>query len=436
MTNRYEQCFLDAAVRSISFADDHFQRGDGDGDDDEHSLRNVVLSFRSTLRDMPVPISAVQDTGEHVISGDDDSERAANVAKFVTGSRKKHVLFTAVDFGSDRTWLPGGTANAALQRSRFLECSGEAGKDNSVMMLQAELFPSTLLFQDPNAHKNPVKVSASLKVAAKWCISARKDNTIVLFGNGRDRKMRRVFESLVEEATADEQKHLEVSLVYAMPPKRDVRFPKRQTFGGLQNTEAISVILPVPKIRMSSKRRDHFSACGEKTTFATSYTRIPVRRMGTLPRLIVSDKEGIVGTTLPAYPEEVVSAVGNKGHPLFWGEVKEVDTYIALLQDLSAESVFDLTPGSGAAAMAAAILGIQYEGLAMNSNHANWLTRILDKTMYAIVMDSSDEDSKTIKADLSQYFSQQIEEARVFLTSGDHCDEEDSSGDDDGRAPE
>ena len=158
--------------------------------------------------------------------------------------------------------------------------------------------------------------------------------------------------------------------------------------------------------------------------------------MESVPRLTLNNKEGIVGTTLPAYPEEVVSAVGNKGHPLFWGEVKEVDTYIALLQDLSAESVFDLTPGSGAAAMAAAILGIQYEGLAMNSNHANWLTRILDKTMYAIIMDSSDEDSKTIKADLSQYFSHRIEEARVFLTSGDHCDEEDSSEDDDGGAPE
>jgi hypothetical protein len=435
MTNHYERCFLDAANRGITFADE-FAPGDGDDDDDEPTLRNAVLSFRSSLRDMPVPISAVQDTDEHVIPGDDDSECAAKASKYVNGLRKKLISFTAIDFGSDRTWLPGGAAHAALQRSRFLESKGEPGKDNSVMMLQAELFPSDSLFQDPNSHKNPVRVSPGIKAAAKWCISAKKDNTVALFGNGRDRKMRRVFESLVDEAVSDEQKHLEINFVYGMPPKGDVRFPKRKTFGALQNAESISAILPVPKVRMSSRRREHFSACGETTTFATSYTCVPVRRMGSVPRLTVSDKEGIVGTTLPAHPEEVVSAVGNKGHPLFWGEIKEVDTYIALFQDLNAESVFDVTPGSGAAAMAAATLNIQYEGLAMNSNHANWLTRILDKTMYAIIMDSSDKDSKTIKADLSQYFSQHIQEARVYLTSADHCEDEESTEGDDGGANE
>ncbi len=146
------------------------------------------------------------------------------------------------------------------------------------------------------------------------------------------------------------------------------------------------------------------------------------------------DKESIVGTTLPTYPEEVIEAVGNKGHPLFWGEVKEVEMYVALFADLNVDNILDLATGSGAAAMAAAILRIGYEGLAMNANHANWLNRIMDKAMFAIVMDGTDDETKKIKADVANIFSPQIEEAREFLISDagfeEECDEEDDANDD------
>ena len=101
-----------------------------------------------------------------------------------------------------------------------------------------------------------------------------------------------------------------------------------------------------------------------------------------------------------------------------------------MFKDFSAESILDVTPGSGAAAMAAAILGIHYEGLAMNASHANWLDRIVEKAMYAIIIDSKDERFKPIKAELGQYFSEQVAEARLFLTS-DQYEKKQSDEDED-----
>lgn len=430
MTNQYDSCFRESASSGIGFAHE-FLPGEGGDGDEEQSLRQCVLTFRRTLRDVPVPTSKLPDIGDDfVVPGDVDEECSVEIRKFVTAERKKLISFPWVDHGSDKTWKPGGSANAVLQKSHFIKSRGEPGRDHSLILLMPELWPARTSFTDPNAHKAPVRVSKELEEAAKWCTTAKNDNTVVVFGDGRDRKMRKIFENRVDETVGDDQKHLQVSLVYAMPPRGDIRFPKRKTFGSTVNLEILTVNLPVARVRISSKPRDHFSACGEDSTHALSYTGVPIRRIARLPRLALDGKESIIGTSLPTYPEDVVAAIGRLGHPLFWGEVKEVETYVALFKDFSAESILDVTPGSGAAAMAAAILGIHYEGLAMNASHANWLDRIVEKAMYAIIIDSKDERFKPIKAELGQYFSEQVAEARLFLTS-DQYEKKQSDEDED-----
>ena len=185
----------------------------------------------------------------------------------------------------------------------------------------------------------------------------------------------------------------------------------------------------MPKVRMHSKKRSHYSACGECSTHAATYSSAHVRPWKRLPRLTLEDKDRIIGATMPAYPEDVFASLKN-GHPLFMHEVKEVEIYLAIFEDLSVTHVFDLAAGSGAAVMASAILRIQYEGLAMNADHANWLDRIMDKAMFAICVDSTDEESVKIKADVSQYFNANIEEARALLAGGSeeaHDDENDDA---------
>ena len=111
---------------------------------------------------------------------------------------------------------------------------------------------------------------------------------------------------------------------------------------------------------MRGRKRTHFSACGENSTHASTYTSAYVRPWRPLPTLTLEDKAKICDEKMPTYAEEDYPTLAN-GHPLFWLETKEVELFLALFSDLGAQNIFDLAAGSGAAAMAAAILRIHYE---------------------------------------------------------------------------
>jgi hypothetical protein len=247
-------------------------------------------------------------------------------------------------------------------------------------------------------------------------MAAQGANTICLVADGRSKKVRRVFEDVLEECCTDEQKRLDACIVYGAPHDDDMRLQRRKTFGSLSNLEKLVGVLPVPKVRMTSKERKHFSACGEKSTHASSYTNVMMRDVDRLSRLSVQDKELIVGVQLPTYGERIIEAT-RKGHPLFWGEVKTVEFFVALFADLNVSHVFDVCAGSATAAMAAGICGIGYEGLAMNPTHAAWCNRLVDKAMFAIISQRTDEESKELRMELATYFGPSIEEARLFLSS-------------------
>ena len=148
------------------------------------------------------------------------------------------------------------------------------------------------------------------------------------------------------------------------------------------------------------------------------------------------EKEAMTGITLPDYGAEVVEVVGTKGpgHPLFWGESKGVEFYIALFQDFNVTSCWDLTPGSGSAACAAAMLGITYEGVTMNEKHANWLNNIMDKAIFAILSDKTDDKAdakaKETRAEIQCHFATLVEEGRQYLQLGGDGDTEDDASDD------
>ena len=428
LTNQCEGDFVELATTGASFAERFKSSADGDDDDTNIGLQPVMAAFHASLRAAPLPTSSAPQTFE-CVPGDDESEYQAKLYKQVTGRRKHSIVFTPADVYSDNMYKRGGIMAGILQRSKFKESKGEPGKENSLIMLNAELFPNKEVFAKVGSYKNGIPLTETLKDAAKWATSARNNNTICLFTDGRNRLIRKAFEGIVEEAQTDEQKIIKHSILYTPPSKNDPRFATRKTFGALNNRETVTGLLPVPKVRMTSKARTHYSACGEKSTYSPSYTGVMFRRLGRLPRMSLADKEGITGVTLPTYPAALMDALGSKGHPLFLNEIKDVGMYVALYTDLNVTHVLDLAAGSGAAAMAAAILHIQYEGIAMNTNHVNWLERIMDKAVFAILMDNNDEESQKIKGDVSNYFASLIQEAREFL-SGDVPDESDLDGDD------
>ena len=50
---------------------------------------------------------------------------------------------------------------------------------------------------------------------------------------------------------------------------------------------------------------------------------------------------------------------------------------------MKADKVFDLTPGTGAAALAALLLGIPYDGVCINGVHKKWLEELLNRALIA-----------------------------------------------------
>jgi hypothetical protein len=387
------------------------------------SLRKMYQSFKRSLSEVPVSTARIDPAEElGATPGDEEQEAKDSLYKHVIALRAKSIQIYNVKAWSKDVFKTGGAMHALLQRSNFISAKGEAGKSNSLIMLSADLFPGALMHPEARAQKavgfqGLLKSSDFMADAIKWMMSVRCANTVVLVLDGRSRHVRRAVEDILETSVPDEQRLFDGSVIYGHPDSKDPRFSTRKVFSGFQSREAVIGVLPVARIRMVSKPREHFSACGEKSTHSNSYTNVPLRPFQSLPRLSVPDKESILGVSLPTYTEEVVAACGARGHPLFEQEVKSVDLFIAMFEDFNVTHIWDLTIGSCAAACAAAALEISYEGVAMNEKHANWCRRIMDKAMFAIVADREDDESKKLRADLHTFFGPLIEEARQFLLS-------------------
>ena len=299
LTHQFEDEFMDIAACGAAFSDRFGGSSEDVADHDPNGLVAAILDYRKSLREAPIQITPPKDEGSAFINSDLDSELTAQLYNKVVTMRKSLCSFHHLENWQREPWKRGGQATAILQRSKFRTTKGTAGKEHSLILLSAEMFPTKDLFLKATSYKDPVPVSDDLQAAAKWALGARQNSTILLMSDGRSKKIRKLFEEIVEEGQPDEEKQFDGVIVYAVPDQKDIRFPKRKTFGGLFNRETLAGIVPVPRVRMFSKDREHFSACGENSTYASSYTNVPMRQLGRLPRMTVPDKEAIVGLTLP-----------------------------------------------------------------------------------------------------------------------------------------
>ena len=126
------------------------------------------------------------------------------------------------------------------------------------------------------------------------------------------------------------------------------------------------------------------------------------------------------------YPDDVASMFPN-GEPLFWHDLHDVSFYSAFFKTLSVTHVFDLTAGHGSAAIAAVMMGLKYDGVAMSDQHLNFLDNLLDSAIWPIVADS-DED-KVFASEVSRCFASLVETGRRLLDSGNDDDEKDDGVD-------
>ena len=130
--------------------------------------------------------------------------------------------------------------------------------------------------------------------------------------------------------------------------------------------------------RLSIARRSGIAGSARITAEATQ--GVQNRTLGELPRLTAEDKAAILGDSAIGdcmfSRERVQKDVDSKGHPLFWCEWKPIHLYIALCKDFGVTDVFDLSIGSGAAAIGIALSKqFHYFGVCYNSKHMAWVRR-------------------------------------------------------------
>ena len=319
---------------------------------------------------------------------------------------------------------------------------GRKKGDVRAFVASAELFPPNVVKQGVKARLSDPMQSEETKFKGviEFFIQRRgKDDILVLF-DGRGRANRRVIESL-EEKLAPGGSHtlVECWCVYVQPTKKeDPRAAARATSYSINNREMAYFSLPLKGPR-KVVHRSEFNSCGENSSAATTYTGISVRRFSELPRMCHDTKAGILGAPSCAgfdYKHRRLQGdIDEKGHPFSYNEVKPITFWQTIMEHHKVTHIVDFTPGSGALAVAASG-AMEYEGIAGNDAHRDWLDSIVDRcVMYKAGHDEGyaeqlgGDEGFVEKA--SKYFGGTMMEARRFLgpvpEDGDDEEEEDEA---------
>ena len=248
-----------------------------------------------------------------------------------------------------------------------------------------------------------------------------KDDVVILF-DGRSRLCRRVIEQSEEKiAASGAHTTTECWCVYVTPSKNeDPRVPGRQISFANNNKEVAICSLP-KRCGMKVLQRAEFNTCGESSTAATTYTGVPMRRYSELPRMDCSTKSSILGVAASgAVPgKHAQKDIDERGHPFAHCEVKPLNLWQRICEHNHVTHIVDFTPGSGALAIAAAG-AIEYEGIAANDMHRDWLDSTLDRVvMYMAGQDKQFAEKMGGDADLidkvGKYFGGTMMDVRRLL---------------------
>ena len=225
-----------------------------------NSILNPFKNVVGTNKDDPPPCCArrhktmdsVAD-GDHSVKHELMRERDS-VWKQVSEKRRKlpcQIVVTAGSRGNKRAYQD------AFDQSPLVDFKGQIGSAHRLFAFSAELTNEAKV--RPWGQPFDIGTCATEMISFITEQSALCD--VLLFGDGRSRKTRRIVENSVEAC-----RHVsELWLVY-MPT---ARLGRRVHFGS-DNKETIHVSMPVPRTQLKVQRRH--GRAGETSTFSTTYT--------------------------------------------------------------------------------------------------------------------------------------------------------------------
>ena len=166
-----------------------------------------------------------------------------------------------------------------------------------------------------------------------------------------------------------------------------------------------------------------FNACGEQSSFGCTYTKVPLRTLGELPKLTTQDKKKMMGSELEVplvYPEASgCETLAADGVPFAWAESKPVGWWATFFKDMHLDHIFDTTPGSAAAAIGAFYAGVQYDAVCCNPMHKNFLDLMMNQAMFAVLAAGCHWAPKEHVAKVMHFFGPAVDYGMRMIRAAD-----------------
>ena len=373
-----------------------------------------------------------------------DQQEFKKAQELLISLRRQSVSFTTLDAGgASGAEFTQAQLSKTWEKMRLGHRFSKKKGDRRALVFSADMFP-------PNLTKHGrcggladqiTADSERMKRTIAFILQKRGKDDVVMLFDGRSRPCRKVMEMFEEELAASGTYGVtEVWFVYVQPPKnKDPRVPGRSVTFASNNKEAALFSWPIGKTKEKVIHRAEFNSCGETSTTSTTYTGINMRRFGELPRMDYDTKSRILGSSTAAgvaAGKKMQADIDEKGHPFSWAEAKPIALWSRMCEHHNLTHLVDFTPGS--AALAVAVAGaMQYEGIAADEEHHQWMDSILDRCiMYMVGRDkklcTSLGGDAEFAEKVSKFFANTMQEARRYLEPLDEAQAcSDASSDDD-----
>ena len=217
--------------------------------------------------------------------------------------------------------------------------------------------------------------SRDVDAVLEWMSKLGGEGDFTLCCDGRIRSMRRYIEEKMEAGGKSTE---EIFIFYASEDGAG----GNKIFMGARMHEVAYVRLPCQRQRMPVQpRSDPFLPKGAGSTHCPTFVNVALPAVTSLPRISAVDKATMLGSNGAEAPTTGAACPSKwdlGGVPLFWRESKTTELWKAVLDLFNIKTIVDLTPGSGALAVAAMSRGLKYTGFVEEPKHLAWLQNILD----------------------------------------------------------
>ncbi len=343
------------------------------------AYRAFVAAFTSG----PIPAAPEEDLNLGLLGvtelGDEAKDELHNLQELLKRLRRSKVRFHCLPdiSGASAAEFSQAQLQSAWENISFghrFKFGNKEDRTRRAIVASAELFP-------PNVAKQGAKARLSDPMACddkKWerllefLISKRAKGDILILFDGRGSANRRVIEAQGQKLAASGARSLvECWCTYSQPRVKED--PRGAVSAWHSNNREMAFFFSLPA-----------NSRGENSSAGTAYTGISVRRLSELPRMSSDTKASILGAASGAAVPEIKKMarlqedIQEKGHPFSLNEVKPISFWQSIMEHHKVTHVVDFTPGSGALAVAAASGAVEYEGIAANEAHRDWLDSILD----------------------------------------------------------